>query len=95
VAAFGFSSFDDPMIGQASPVSHISNNAPPFLIFRSDLDTFIGPMQSQGLYEGLQAAGVPAALVHIQGAVHCQTSGTPSAEQRATMIADFFDKTLH
>jgi acetyl esterase/lipase len=41
---FGFSSFDDPMIGQTSPLSHISKNAPPFLIFRSDLDTFIGPI---------------------------------------------------
>ncbi len=92
---FGFSSLDDSMVSRTSPVSHISKDDPPFLIFRSDSDSYIGPRQSQGLYEGLQAAGVPATLVHIQGADHCEYSGTPSAKERAIMIADFFDKSLH
>lgn len=92
---FGFSSFDDPLVNQSSPLSHVSKNDSSFLIFRSDSDTFIGPKQSERLYESLRAAGVPATLEHIQGAVHCQSSGTPTAKERAAMIADFFDRTLY
>lgn len=92
--SFGFSSLDDPMIGLTSPMTHISKADPPFLIFRSDSDNNIGPKQTQGLYEALQAASVHATLVHVQGADHCAASGNPSAKERAAMIADFFDKSL-
>jgi acetyl esterase/lipase len=47
----------------ASPMTFISESAPPFLIQQGEADTAVSPKQSQKLYEALKAKGVPVEIV--------------------------------
>lgn len=47
---------------QASPLSYIAVNAPPFLIQQGAADTEVAPKQSQALYDALRKKGVPAEI---------------------------------
>jgi acetyl esterase/lipase len=87
---FGVSSADDPAFAKASPLIYTSKDSPPFLILHSDM---MGTGDTQ-LYDKLKAAGAPATFVEITGSDHCAGIGNPSQEERAKMIADFFDKNL-
>jgi hypothetical protein len=42
----------------------------------------------------MRAAGASATFVEITGSDHCSGPGNPSREERAKMIADFFDQNL-
>ena len=87
---FGVSSADDPAFAKASPLIYVSKDSPPFLILHSDM----GSTGDTQLYDKLKAAGAPATLVEITGSDHCAGIGNPSQEERAKMIADFFDQNL-
>ncbi|QYK54378.1 MAG: alpha/beta hydrolase [Fimbriimonadaceae bacterium] len=50
------------MYSEASPITHISENAPPFLIFHGSHDDIVPPEQSKQLYDALCQAGVSADL---------------------------------
>ncbi|MBI4788346.1 MAG: alpha/beta hydrolase [Chloroflexi bacterium] len=95
---FGVTSPRDPILAQASPVTYITKDDPPFLILQGDQDTTVPPAQSQELYDRLQAAGVPATLVMVKNAGHsfAPVGGaiSPSLADLAKMTADFFDKHL-
>jgi arylsulfatase A-like enzyme/dienelactone hydrolase len=95
---FGATSRDDPVLGRASPVTYISPDDPPFLILHGEKDQTVPPSQSQILYERLQAAGVPATLVVVKNAGHgfSPVGGaiSPTRDELARMIADFFDQHL-
>jgi len=67
---FGVTSIDDPLIQLYSPVTHITPDDPPFLIIQGLEDKTVPPDQSQTLYDGLVAAGVPATLVMVENAGH-------------------------
>ena len=95
---FGSTSRDDPILIQASPVTHISPDDPPFLILQGDQDKTVPMEQSQILYDKLKAGGVSAQLVIVKNAGHGFTpvgdAISPSRAELTRMIADFFDKTL-
>ena len=82
----------------ASPVTYITKDDPPFLIFQGELDTTVPAHQSQELYDRLGAAGVPATLVMVKNAGHSfKPVGTPISPTRpeiTKMMADFFDRQL-
>ena len=89
---FGVSSADDPVLVKTSPLTYVSKDSPPFLIFQDAQDgTRPG---NQELYDKLKANDVPATLVEITGSEACGPAGDPSREDRAKMIADFFDQSL-
>jgi len=96
--AFGASSVTDPILAQASPVTWVSPDDPPFLILHGDKDPVVPLSQSQILYDHLQAAGVPAQLVVVKNAGHGfkQADGRidPSRSDISEMIATFFDRWL-
>jgi acetyl esterase/lipase len=54
-----YSQFPDKY-ANASPITHIHENAPPFLIFHGDSDDIVPPEQSKSLYVHLCQAGIPA-----------------------------------
>ncbi len=54
----------------ASPLSFVSENAPPFLIQHGAADTEVSPKQAQKLYDALKQKGVPAQLVLYPDAGH-------------------------
>jgi acetyl esterase/lipase len=95
---FGATSRDDPVLVQASPVTYITPDDPPFLILHGDQDTVVPLEQSQILYDKLKAGGVSAMLVIVKNAGHGFTpSGgaiSPSRAELTKRIADFFDRYL-
>lgn len=54
----------------ASPLTHVSPAAPPFLIVHGADDRLVPPDQSELLASALTAVGVPADLVIVPGASH-------------------------
>ena len=54
----------------ASPVGHISDGAPPFLIVHGEADTVVPISQSELLDERLRGAGVESVLIRVEGAGH-------------------------
>jgi acetyl esterase/lipase len=84
---------------KANTINYVSSDDPPFLIMHGDKDTTVIPQQSEVLYNKLVAAKVPATLVWVKNAGHGfvpvgQEPVTPTAIERNTIIADFFDKYL-
>ncbi|HEY1877319.1 MAG TPA: alpha/beta hydrolase [Rhizomicrobium sp.] len=54
----------------ASPLTFVSENAPPFLIQQGADDTVVPPVQSQRLHAALRQKGVPSEIVLYPGAGH-------------------------
>lgn len=76
----------------ASPVTHVTRNAPPFLIMHGDKDNLVNFHQSELLEEALKKAGVEVTLVKLEGAGH----GGPqfSTDESKKRIEEFFAKHL-
>lgn len=55
----------------ASPISHVSASAPPFLIQHGDKDRLVPVGQGRALARRLEEAGVSVVLSEIEGADHC------------------------
>ena len=96
--AFGVTDSESQVLKAASPVTYISRDDPPFLIFHGDKDTVVPFNQSQILYNRLIAAGVTATLIKVENAGHTfKPSGgviSPNRAEITAAAADFFDKYL-
>jgi acetyl esterase/lipase len=77
---------------QASPMHHVSKNAPPFLIMHGDQDKTVPMSQSEDFAQALKALGADAEFLKIEGAGH----GGKLFKNSDTMqrIEDFFAKHL-
>lgn len=72
----------------ASPVFHVSEKAPPFLIFHGTHDTDVPIAQAQKLADKLKHAGVPVKLVKVEDE---HTFQTPEARKLLALESrDFF-----
>jgi acetyl esterase/lipase len=84
------------LLKQASPITYVTKDAPPFLILHGDKDLVVPFSQSQELYDRLKAAGVPATLVTVKNAGHALVpSGGPISPTLAELgktIVDFFNQ---
>ena len=74
---------------QASPITHVSRDAAPFLIMHGDKDPLIPIQQSELLDAALRKAGVECKFVVVHGDGH-GFGGTDLDNQ----VAEFFDKHL-
>jgi acetyl esterase/lipase len=59
-----------PALADASPITHVTPDAPPFLLVHGTADWLVPFAQSEQLYAALTAAGVDARLVPVEGAQH-------------------------
>jgi acetyl esterase/lipase len=57
-------------LADASPITHVTGDAPPFLLVHGTADWLVPYAQSEQLAAELTAAGVPVTLVPIEGAEH-------------------------
>jgi acetyl esterase/lipase len=89
---------DEQVLDQASPVTYLTPDDPPFLIMQGDHDQTVPLSQSQELYDRLTAAGVPASLQIVKNAGHgfVPVGGPiqPDQEEIAGQVLAFFKKTL-
>jgi acetyl esterase/lipase len=70
-----------------SPVTHVSSDDPPTLIFHGDADKLVPYQQAQVMEKKLREAGVTVKLVTKPGAGH----GWPEFPKDLAVIADWFD----
>ena len=80
------------LASDASPITFVSKNAPPFLIMHGGKDPLVPVSQSQKLYDALKAAGTDVTLKIIPDAGH----GGPEFMQpdNVAMIDAFLERTL-
>lgn len=94
---FRASSFDDPVLVEASPVAHVDPGDPPFLIVHGLDDDVVPVDQSYAMRDALRAVGVDAELITVANAGHglVRTFGAgplePSADSVAEAILAFFE----
>ena len=74
---------------QASPITYVTPDAPPFLIMHGDKDTLVPMAQSELLRDALAKAKVEAKLEVVKGAGH--GFGSPELTK---LVMDFFDSHL-
>jgi dipeptidyl aminopeptidase/acylaminoacyl peptidase len=70
------------LAAQASPVTHVSGDVPPFLLLHGRADRFVGCAQSERLHGALAAAGADVELHTYAGADHMWL-GAPDAARDA------------
>lgn len=84
--------FGEYNVTQASPISHVTSDDPPFLLIHGDRDEVVPYEQSQLMYDRLQQMNVPAQLVIVKNARHSFTAPegtTPSLLEINQIILDF------
>ena len=77
---------------QASPLTYVSRDDPPFLILHGTKDPLVPVRQSQWLHDALKKAGVESHLDIIEGAGHGGAEFFTPARRK--MILDFLDTHL-
>lgn len=90
--------FGEHNVVEASPISHVTPDDPPFLLIHGDRDELVPVEQSQLMYDRLLQTGVPAQLVVVQNAGHSMIgpseTTTPSLGEIDQIISDFLAKHL-
>lgn len=92
----GLPGTDSPKLVAASPVTYITQDDPPFLLFHGTRDNIAPPEQSTLMDEQLRAAGVPSTLVVVEGGDHGLggPEAHPSPAEVYQMILDFLNTHL-
>jgi acetyl esterase/lipase len=90
--------FGEDNILQASPITHVTEDDPPFLLIHGDQDEVVPVEQSQLIYDRLVQANVPAQLVIVKNARHSliapDGSATPTLAEVNQIIQDFLAQHL-
>jgi acetyl esterase/lipase len=96
--AFNNHSSEVVFLSSASPITYVTAQAPPFLIFHGQQDTAVPMSHSQLLYDRLATAGADVRLVMVENANHNfkPTGGAiqPTRQEISAGMADFFDRWL-
>jgi acetyl esterase/lipase len=77
---------------KASPLSYVSRDAAPFLIFHGDKDRAVSPSQSKALAKALEDAGVEVTLRVVKGGEH--TNPSCLSPQDRKLAEDFLARHL-
>ena len=91
---FGTTDAGSPLLRDASPLTWVSSDDPPFLILHGENDPLVPIEQSEMLYDALAAAGVPVQLVRVANAGHGLVPAggrpDPTREETNAIIVAFF-----
>ena len=90
--------FGEYNVVEASPITHVTVDDPPFLLIHGDLDELVPYEQSQLMYDKLVQMNVPAQLVIVTNATHSfigpKGNTTPTLVEINQIIFDFLAKYL-
>ena len=80
---------EEAALAEASPVMHITSEAPPFLLIHGDKDEAVPLVQSTHLQSALKAAGIRCDLIIIRDGPHAtgqwhRVTGVPDWEKQMT-----------
>ncbi|HRE81539.1 MAG TPA: alpha/beta hydrolase [Opitutaceae bacterium] len=76
----------------ASPLTYVTADDPPFFLYHGTADTTVDPEHSRRLQAALQRAGVPNELIWVEGRGHAAMLFRAGAAEDAAV--DFLDRTL-
>ena len=82
------------LAAQASPVTHVTPGAPPFLLVHGAADRVIPCVQSERLFSALQEAGVEVEYEVYEGADHMWLGSPVAAEQALDRTVDVLSRQL-
>jgi acetyl esterase/lipase len=98
--AFGaLAGTNNALLAPASPVTYITPDDPPFLIFHGDEDGVV-PIEQATILDGrLRAAGVPSTMVIVKGGDHSLNplpgkTSEPTWQEISRMVLEFLKKNL-
>ena len=90
--------FGEYNVAEASPITHVTPDDPPFLLIHGDRDDLVPVEQSQVMYDRLVQVSVPAELVIVQNAGHSMSapngSTTPTLAEINQILLDFLARYL-
>lgn len=90
--------FGEHNVFEASPITHITPDDPPFLLIHGDRDDLVPYEQSQLMYDRLVQMNVPAQLVIVRNAGHSflefDGATSPSPMELNLVIMEFLAKYL-
>ena len=89
--------FGEYNVVEASPISHVTPDTPPFLLIHGDRDELVPVEQSQLMYNQLIQNNVPAQLIVIQNGRHSFTApegAKPTVGEINLMILNFLNQFL-
>lgn len=89
--------FGEYNVVEASPISHVTLDDPPFLLIHGDHDELVPVEQSQLMYDRLVQENVPAQLVVVKNASHSFTAPggmMPTVGEINQIILNFLAKYL-
>jgi acetyl esterase/lipase len=84
---------DSSLAAEASPITHVHADAPPFLIAHGTADPWVPFEHASRLHEALLAAGARSELVPIEGADHAWLPG-PGMPGFGELALAFFQRQL-
>ncbi len=91
---FGVNEAKHSLLAQASPITYVSSDDPPFLFIHGVMDRVVPVSQSQAFYEALRSEGVLTYLVRVKNAGHSfrPIGGEiePSREEISLLVVRFF-----
>ncbi len=82
------------LAAQASPITHVSAAAPPFLLLHGRQDRLIPCVQSERLHAALMDAGVGVELELYDGADHMWKGSTDAPQQALDRTTDYLRRQL-
>jgi acetyl esterase/lipase len=82
------------LAAQASPITHVSPSAPPFLLLHGEDDRLIPCVQSVRLHTALVEAGVTAEILLYEGADHMWLGSPDAASDALIRTVDFLKHRL-
>jgi dipeptidyl aminopeptidase/acylaminoacyl peptidase len=85
---------DPALLAAASPLGHVTADAPPFLLIHGDSDGLVPLSQSELLAAALTDAGVRNELVTIRGGDHCFFFAEDQLDGILGMAVDFLVREL-
>ncbi len=80
-----------PIFAECSPVSHVSKDDPPTLLFHGDRDELVPIQQSEVFFERMKEAGAECKLVVVDGKGH---GWGKLLENELAQLTLWFDKNL-
>lgn len=80
------------LAAEASPVTYVGRDSPPFLLLHGLADQIVAPDQSRAMESRLRAAGVDVRAKYLPGAGHSWIGATPEATRQASLTA--LDRTI-
>jgi acetyl esterase/lipase len=90
--------FGEHNVAEASPITHVTADDPPFLLIHGEQDTLVPYEQSQLMYDRLVQTNVPAQLIIVKNAGHSFVapgdSATPTLSEINHIILDFLARYL-